>query len=429
MFKDKIISKTILMKKRITFFVILFQAILTGSGSAQTEKGWVASRETEERLSKSRQEFNYFEDKVKPYSLPDVLTSPSGRKIITAGDWQKFGRPEMMELFRNDVFGRVPSTPYKKSYKIVTEDKNALGGTATFKLVDVTITSGSKSLVIHLNLYIPNKVKKPVPAFLLINLGAKGIDPTRQAKSESWPAEEIVGRGYAAAVFSNADVDPDNFDEFKNGIHALLDKTPRSDDAWGTLAAWAWGASRCMDYLVTDKDIAKNKVAVVGHSRGGKTALWAGAEDERFSLVVANESGAGGAAIARRRLGETVARLNSSFPHWFCTNYRKFNNNEDSMPFDMHMLLALTAPRALYIDAAAEDLWGDPKGCYLSLYNSLPVFRLYDKSVSLPETVPPLNKQVISGKAGFHIRDGEHALKLTDWNMIMDFASVAWKNK
>jgi dienelactone hydrolase len=415
------------MKTKIALYAIFFQTCLILTAFSQNQNSWIASRETEERLSKSRPEFNYFEDKVKSYTLPDVLTAPSGKKIVTSGDWQKYGRPELMELFRTNVFGRVPSAPYKKSFKIVNEDKNAMGGTATLKQVDVTITSGSQSLVIHLNLFVPNSVKKPVPAFLLINLGSKGIDPSRQAKSESWPAEEIVARGFAAAAFSNADVDPDNFDDFKNGIHALLDQTPRADDAWGTLAAWAWGASRCMDYLVTDKDIAMNKVAVVGHSRGGKTALWAGAEDERFSIVVANESGAGGAAIARRRLGETVSRLNTSFPHWFCTNYRKFNNNEDSMPLDMHMLVALTAPRAIYIDAAAEDLWGDPKGCYLALYNSLPVYRLYDKSISLPEQVPPLNKQVISGKAGFHIRDGEHALKLSDWNMIMDFAGRVWK--
>jgi pimeloyl-ACP methyl ester carboxylesterase len=415
------------MKSKFLLFFTLVQICSLTVLYGQTGQGWTASKDTEERLSKSRSEFNYFEENVKPYTLPDVLTAPSGKKMATAGDWQKYGRPEFLELFRTNVFGRVPSTPYNKSFKIVNEDKNALGGKATLKQVDVTITSGTGSLVIHLNLFVPNNIRKPVPAFLLINLGSKGIDPARQTKSESWPAEEIVARGYAAAAFSNADVDPDNFDDFNNGIHALLDQAPRKDDSWGTLAAWAWGASRCMDYLVTDRDIAKNKVAVVGHSRGGKTALWAGAEDERFSIVVANESGAGGAAIARRRLGETVARLNSSFPHWFCTNYRKYNNNEDSMPLDMHMLLALTAPRALYIDAAAEDLWGDPKGCYLALYNSLPVFRLYDKSVILSEQVPTLNHQIISGVAGFHIRDGEHALKIADWNMIMDFADRVWK--
>jgi len=179
--------------------------------------------------------------------------------------------------------------------------------------------------------------------------------------------------------------------------------------------------------MVTDKDIDKNKVAIVGHSRGGKTALWAGAEDQRFAMICANESGAGGAALARRRYGETVARLNTSFPHWFCNNYRKYNDNEDALPVDTHELLALIAPRALYIDCADEDLWGDPKGCYLALYNCLPVFRLFGIKTDLPETVPQLDKQIISGKVAFHIRSGVHNLKLQDWNFFMDFADKVIK--
>ena len=238
--------------------------------------------------------------------------------------WNKIRRPEILELFRKNVYGRVPETPYEKSFKVVNEDKTAMGGTATLKQVEITITAEGKSLVIHLTLFTPNNAQKPVPAFLLIdNRGPANTDPTRKVKSEFWPAEEVVARGYGMAVFYNADVDPDNFDDFKNGIHGLLDKNPRPDDAWGTIAAWAWGASRCLDYLVTDKDIAGDKVAVVGHSRGGKTALWAGAEDPRFAMVVSNESGCGGAALARRRFGETVSRINTSFPHWFCSNYRK----------------------------------------------------------------------------------------------------------
>jgi hypothetical protein len=177
-----------------------------------------------------------------------------------------------------------------------------------------------------------------------------------------------------------------------------------------------------LDYLLTDKDVAPGKVAVVGHSRAGKTALWAGAEDTRFAMVVSNESGAGGAALARRRYGETVARLNESFPHWYCSNYNKYSNHEDDLPVDMHMLLALIAPRCLYVDCADEDLWGDPKGSYLSLLNALPAFKLTGNNYALPETMPELNKQVISGKVGFHIRDGAHNLLLKDWNWFMDFA-------
>jgi len=414
------------MNKKIflfTAFAVAFPYI----SFSQTTAGWSASKETEERLAKGRSEFNYYESKVPEYTLPELLKSGSGKKITGSGDWLKTRRPELLEQLKSEVFGRVPVTPYQKMYKIISEDRTALGGSATLQEIDVIITSGGKTLVIRLNLFIPNKSPKPVPAFLLISLGSKNIDPRRQVKSETWPVEEIIARGYAVAAFSNSDVDPDNFDDFKNGIHGLLDRGSRADDSWGTLAAWAWGASRCLDYLVTEPAIRKERIAVVGHSRGGKTALWAGAEDQRFGMVVANESGCGGAAIARRKLGETVQRINTSFPHWFCLNYRKYNNNEDSMPFDMHMLLSLTAPRPLYIDAADEDLWGDPKGCYLALYHSLPAYRLFNKKTTLPENVPPMNTQVISGNVGFHIRDGGHALSLRDWNYIMDFADRVWK--
>jgi hypothetical protein len=182
-----------------------------------------------------------------------------------------------------------------------------------------------------------------------------------------------------------------------------------------------------MDYLVTDKDVEHDKIVIVGHSRWGKTALWAGVEDTRFAMVISNESGAGGAALSRRRFGETVGRLNSGFPHWFCSNYNKYSNNEDSLPVDMHMLLALIAPRALYVACADEDLWGDPHGSYISLYNAVPAFKMLGKKSDIPEVMPFLNKQIISGQVGFHIRDGSHNLLLRDWDCFMDFADIVLK--
>lgn len=403
-------------------------SFLYSPGSSQVADTWKASPEIVAKLSKSQPDFNYYEEMVPAYTLPDLLVTTSGRKVATAKEWIKIRRPEVLELFRENIFGRVPETPYTKSFKIINEDKNAMDGAATLKQIDITIGSAGKSLVIHLILFVPNRVTKPVPAFLLIdNRGPDNTDLARKIKSEFWPAEEVIARGYAISVFSNSDVDPDNFDDFKNGVHGLLDRGVRKPDAWGSLAAWAWGASRCMDYFETDKDINKKKVAVVGHSRAGKTALWAGAEDQRFSLVIGNESGAGGAALARRRYGETVARLNSAFPHWFCANYKKYAGNEDAMPVDMHMLLALTAPRALYLDCASDDLWGDPRGCYLALYKALPVFQLFDKNSVVPVIMPPLNKQVFSGHTGFHIRDGAHNMLLQDWKCFMDFADTVWK--
>jgi len=394
---------------------------------AQGGNGWKASPELVEKLSKSRPDINYFEEKVPQYILPDVLTGSSGKPVTSATRWKKYRRQEVLELFRENVYGRVPSTQYSKEFKVINEDENAMNGNATLKQVDITIRSEGRSLVIHLTMFVPNKVQKPVPAFLLIdNRGPANTDPTRKVRSEFWPAEEVVARGYAIAVFYNADVDPDNFDDFKNGIHGLLDRG-RQADSWGTIAAWAWGASRCMDYFETDKDIDRKKVAVLGHSRGGKTALWAGAEDQRFALVISNESGCGGAALARRKYGETISVINKSFPHWFCTNYRKNNNNEPEMPVDMHMLMALIAPRALYVASAADDLWADPRGSYLSLFNSLPVYNLLKIKSSLPPEMPPLNKPVTSGKTGYHIRDGVHNMLLKDWNWFMDFADMVLK--
>ena len=252
-----------------------------------------------------------------------------------------------------------------------------MNGAATLKLVDITITAQSKSLTIHLGLFTPNNAAKPVPAFLLIcNRDPNNIDFTRTLKSEFWPAEEVIARGYAIAAFDNADVDPDKDDGFKNGIHGLLDNS-RTEESWGTIAAWAWGASRCLDYLVTDKKIAPDKIAVVGHSRGAKTALWAGATDQRFAMVACNEAGCGGSSLARRRYGETIYQINKGFPHWFCTNFRKYNNNEDAFPVDFHMLMALIAPRPLYVASAEDDRWGDPYGQYLALVYAQPAYNLW----------------------------------------------------
>lgn len=400
---------------------------LPGISQSQVKDSWTASKATVEKLSKERTEFNYYEEKVPVYTLPDPLRMNDGTAVKNEASWNR-RRGEILDLFRTNVFGRVPSTQYSQTFKIINTDKEALGGAATLKQVVISISSQGKNLDINLILFTPNKVKKAVPAFLLINnRGPAVADPTRKQKSEFWPVEEVIARGYAIGVFNNSDLDADKFDEFKDGIHAVLDRGSRTDDAWGTIAAWAWGASRCMDYLVTDKSIDPKKVAVVGHSRGGKTSLWAGAEDNRFALVISNESGCTGAALARRKFGETVKRINQSFPHWFCTNYKRFNDNEDALPVDMHMLLSLTAPRALYVACASDDLWGDPKGSYLALCNAVPVFNLLGQKSDLPASMPPLEKQIISGKVAYHVREGGHKMLLSDWNRFMDFADILFK--
>jgi hypothetical protein len=365
------------------------------------------------------------------YTLPDPLLTNDGHKVASADEWRKTRRPEVLELFRKHVYGRVPATAFEQSFRIVREDPAALGGAATLRLVEIRIEVEKKSHLINLTLFVPNKRSGPAPAFLLIcHRGAEIIDPARTTKSGFWPVEEGIARGYAMAAFSNADLDPDKDNGFKDGIHGILDGATRPPDAWGTIAAWAWGASRCMDYLVTDKDIAKDKVAVIGHSRGGKTALWAGAEDERFALVCSNDSGCVGAALSRRQKKgkETVAVINKSFPHWFNANFKTYSNRVEELPVDQHMLIALIAPRAVCVGSASQDLWADPRGEFESAVRAGPVYRLFDKSgLGAPSDMPALGTVLGGDGLHYHIREGKHDLNAVDWGFYMDYADKQWR--
>jgi pimeloyl-ACP methyl ester carboxylesterase len=257
---------------------------------------------------------------------------------------------------------------------------------------------------------------------LICNRGAENIDPTRKNKSPFWPAEQIVARGYAAAAFLNTDLDPDYHDGFTNGVHRLFDPAKRKPDAWGTIAAWAWGASRVMDYLETERDVDSRRVALVGHSRGGKTALWAGAEDERFAMVVSNESGSTGAAVARGKKGEHIRDINQKFPHWFCANYKQFNDREYELPVDQHMLAALILPRLLYIASANLDAWSDPRSEFLAAVHAGPVCELLGIKGLATTTFPQPESPIHDGRIGYHLRTGKHDLTEYDWGQFMDFA-------
>lgn len=368
-------------------------------------------------------------DPVMPkFTLPDPLQSSDGTKV-TQVTWTNKRRAEVLELFRTHVYGRVPSTKFDLTFEVVHEDKKALEGTATLKQIKAIVARGDQSLIIPFSLFIPNKSAKPVAAFLLIcNRDTTNIDPTRKTKSPFWPVEEGIARGYAMAAFHNADVDPDKYDGFKNGIHGLLDEK-RGPDSWATLAAWAWGASRVTDYLVREPAIDKSKIAVIGHSRGGKTALWAGAEDERFALVISNDSGCGGAALSRRKFQgkEQVARINQAFPHWFCERFKEYADKEESLPVDQHMLMALIAPRAVAVGSAFEDKWADPRGEFLSLLNAEPVYTLFGKQGLGIKNMPAVGEPVHGDGMHYHLRAGKHDLTLEDWKTYWDFADRAFK--
>jgi dienelactone hydrolase len=363
-------------------------------------------------------------------SLPDPLKTTKGDKVTSRDQWQKTRRPEILELFRTHVYGRTPiGRPDTLRFVTKQIDNKAMDGKATMKLIDIEYSGPGGKGVIHLGVLIPNNVPKPAPGFLLIcNRSISNIDPTRKKKSPFWPAEQIVERGYVAASFFNGDVDPDKHDGFKNGVHGIFDPKgkKRPDDAWATIAAWAWGASRVMDYFETDKDIDHTHIGVVGHSRGGKTSLWCGAEDERFALTISNNSGCTGAALARNLKGERVHVINKNFPHWFNANYKKFNKKESELPVDQHQLIALMAPRLVYVASSSGDGWADPEGEFLSCVHAGPVYELFGLkgvgATKLPQPEMPLQ----TGHIGHHIRKGKHNLTEYDWARYMDFADKHW---
>ncbi len=243
--------------------------------------------------------------------------------------------------------------------------------------------------------------------------------------SDFWPAETIIARGFATAVILTHDIASDYEDGYSMGFHKLYPEyqTNRPKNAPGTIAAWAWGASKVLDYLETDEHVNAKKVFVVGHSRGGKTALWAAASDERFAGAASSCSGCTGAALSRGNIGEKIKDINDRFPYWFCDNYKKYNDDLESMPFDQHFLLALLAPRPMYISSRTFDKWADPAGEFESCVQASQIYKLYNK-VGMPQTNYPLPESPIhGGDIGYHLKTGEHNLEQYDWERYIDFFS------
>jgi hypothetical protein len=368
--------------------------------------------------------------KVPAYTLPEILKTSSGKTVNTVADWENIRRPEIVSLFETEVYGKLPKAFDKITYTVTNDVPNAMDGKARLKQVTIAVWRGEKSVAIHLILFTPNNHKGPAPVFVLINnRGESNTDPTRKTKSEFWPAEMAIENGYAIASFQNSDLAPDKKETYQNGLLQLYPELAAAPDGMKAISAWAWGASRVLDYFKTDKDIDFSKVGVVGHSRGGKTALWVGALDKRFAMVFASCSGNTGASIARRRFGEKIADINKTFPYWFDDNYKKYNDNEAALPVDQHMLLALIAPRPLYTTNATQDLWADPKGSYLSVQLAQKVYDLYGKHSALPPTSPPPNTPVINSAQGYHLREGIHNLTAYDWANFIKFANYHYYNK
>ena len=367
---------------------------------------------------------NYDESKVPAYTLPDVLKTTNNTVVSNKTTWEKIRRPEILKLFENNIYGQMPKSFDRIKYTITNEDAAAMNGKAHLKQVLIEVFKNNITVKINLVLFVPNNPKKPFPVFLLINnRGTEVMDPTRVTKSDFWPAEMLIDNGYAIAAFQVNDLAPDDKATFANGVLQLYPEQLTADNGMRAIGAWAWGASRVMDYFTKNTDLDAKRVAVVGHSRGGKTALWAAAQDQRFAICISNCSGNTGAALSRRQFGERISRINSSFPYWFTTNYKKFNDKEDSLPVDQHMLIALIAPRLVYATNASKDLWADPKGTYLALKNAEKVFALYGLKSNLPINSPGINEPVIESPIAYHIREGEHNLTAFDWIQFIKFAN------
>jgi len=372
--------------------------------------------------------FNYDESKVGDYSLPNVLLTASKTVVSTTKDWEMLQRPEILHLFEEHVYGYTPKAYDKIQFHVKNENSKAMDGRAHLKEVEIMVFKNNKSVILNLTLFTPNNLKESAPVFLLINNRSKrNTASERDTISGFWPAEKIINAGYAIAAFQVDDAAPDNKNSYQNAALQLYPELLQADNGMKAIGAWAWAASRVMDYFEKDSSIDRTKVAVVGHSRGGKAALWAAAIDNRFAICFSNNSGNTGTKLSRRNFGETVKRINTNFPHWFNNNYKKYNNNENALPVDQHMLIALIAPRPIYATSASKDLWGDPKGMFLALKSAEPVYALYGLESKLPKDQPQLNTPTINSALGYHIRDGIHDLTEYDWDNFIKFANFQYK--
>jgi hypothetical protein len=385
-----------------------------------------------------------------PYrpGLPDPLVMLDGSRVTTKEQWETKRRPELKELFQHYMYGVRPGDASVRA-TLVHDDGKAFGGKATLTEIDLAIGGlPADAPPIHLLLVVPNGPKGPVPCFVGMNFcgnhalvddpkvrvptgwmypGHPGVKDNRASEGgrgkekDVWALEQSIDRGYAVATFYNGDIDPDQKDK-REGLRPFL-KGGDGPDATATIMAWSWGISRVVDYLVQNKHIDAKRIAVVGHSRLGKTALLAAALDERIALAVPHQAGCGGTAPSRQNnpKAESVARINTSFPHWFCGNFKKFNDDPSKLPFDQNCLAALVAPRPVLFSNAVEDQWANPQGQFEVLKAAEPVYKLLGAG-GLDAKEMPEPGRLVDSTLGYYIRPGIHSMTKDDWKVFLDFA-------
>ncbi|MCP4641539.1 MAG: acetylxylan esterase [bacterium] len=385
------------------------------------------------QLKELDSDVNYDEDKVPHYDLPPLLVTAEGAALTTPEAWMTVRRPQILSLFANTVYGHipVPETPIKTEYEVIEVVDDFMDGKATRLKVEIRFQNEAGKDAMTIAVFVPNKAKGPAPAVMHLthdNPRSRAYDASRARKGKlhnGWPVGLMIDRGYAVVAANVGELMQHNEIEFLKSIHRLYFKTGQSfpkAHEWGVLTAIGWGAMRTLDYLETLDSVDHERVALFGHSMLGKSALWAAAQDQRFGMVVSAQSGCGGAALWRRRSGETMEKMVTRFPYWLCRNAWKFAGREDDLPVDQHMLLALIAPRPLYVFSGVEDRWADPRGEYLGAYHASEVYRLLGKTGLSKETSPPIGEAIIESDVGYHVRKGGHSVEQYDWERILDFA-------
>ena len=396
---------------------------------------------------------NYDETKVGTYTLPDPLVFNDGTPVKTADDWTKRRRAEVLELFATNVFGHSPTAPRKLNYEVFDTDQNALGGKAIRKQVTIYFSPSKDGPKEDILLYLPKDAPKPVPVFLILSFSGNQTATSETAikLGNAWDlrtrqksqapensrgrgqadTERILARGYGYATINYVDIEPDFRGGYLSGLRRLFFKPGQTEPApgeWGAIGAWSYGLSRALDYFEKDEDVDAKRVAIVGHSRLGKTVLWAGSIDTRFAMIISSCSGEGGASLSRRNYGERVKDLvnPARYPYWFTTDYQKFADNVDKLPVDMHELIALIAPRPVYITAGETDRWADPKGEFLAAVAAGPVFRLLGGEDLGTDQMPALDQPIMKSLA-YHIHTGGHSITPFDWEQFLKYADMKLK--
>ncbi|MEN9019863.1 MAG: acetylxylan esterase [Verrucomicrobiales bacterium] len=381
---------------------------------------------------------NYREERLPAYDLPKLLVTPQGKTIKTAEEWHTIRRPQILALYSNLIYGCVPepASPIQQSFEVVKTDPEFMGGKATRKDVKIRLKNDLGEMEMHFLVYVPNKAEKPAPTFFkhsFNNTKSRDFDVSDKNPGtlrNGWPLGDFFDRGYGFCAVYQQDLVGHNETSFLNSIHKLFypkgQSFPKASE-WGVLSTCAWGAMRGMDYLETDDDIDHTRVAIMGHSKMGKATLWTAAQDERFALAISAQSGCAGAALWRRKSGETLKKMVTRFPYWLCRNAWKFVEQEDDLPVDQHMLLACIAPRPVYVHSGVDDTWADSRGEYLSAYHASEVYRLLGKKGLESEESPEVGKAIIKSDVGYHNREGGHSIDPFDWERFMEFAEYHFK--